>query len=419
VTKNSSHPYLARLFSWRPGALAKNTFFVTGGLSIRALLQFFLFVGLARFLGVRGYGEFVAVVAVITFLVPLVGFGTPILLVREVALDKNRFARQFGKSLVVIGGSAVPFLVVSLIVADWLLPKEIARIIILNIALAELFLGPVIELSGRAFQALERLVYMMVIATGLILFRLIGFGLMVLGDGPIDAANWSNYYLIATALATVGALLLVFKRIGLPELSSQGVFATMREGFYYALTGATSRINGEIDKVFLARLTSLRITGAYAAAYRFIDIILLPISALLESSAARFFREGKNGVTSSGVYAKKLLPIPSLYAALGGLLLFFGADFIPLLLGPGYIISVPILKWLAILPLILTIRSFFSLVVVTGGRIRYTSMVFFAGALVNVGLNLCLIPLYSWAGAALATIIAELVMIFLLWLVFR
>lgn len=417
MTKNSSHLSFTRLISWRPGALAKNTIMVTGGLSIRALLQFILFVGLARYLGVRGYGEFVAVVAMMTFLVPLIGFGTPILLVREMALDKDRFSQQFGKSLAIIGSIAAPCLLVALIVTDWLLPEEIARMTILNIALAELLLGPVMELSGRAFQALERLVYMMVIAAGLILLRLIGFGLMVSGNGPVDSESWSYYYLTATVLATVGALFLVFINIGLPKLSFRGALTTMREGFYYALTSATSRINGEIDKVFLARLTDLGITGAYSAAYRFIDIIMLPINALFESSAARFFREGRTGITGSGKYARNLLPIPSLYAVLGGLLLFLFADIIPLLLGPEYIISVPMLKWLAFLPLLLVIRTFLGMVLIAGGHSRYNSIVFATGALANIGLNLYLIPLFSWTGAALATIIAEIVMILLLWLV--
>lgn len=417
--KNTSQPYLPRIFLWRPGALAKNTLFVTFGLYIRALLQLILFVGLARSLGVQGYGEFISVVAVMTILLPLVGFGTPIILVREVALDTNRFARQFGKSLVIIWSSAVPCLVVALVVADWFLPKEIARIIIFNVALAELLLGPVIELSGRAFQAIERLAYMMVIVSGLILLRLIAFALMVLDGSPSGATSWSNYYLAATSLATACSLLLVFLKIGLPELSFRGVLAAMREGFYYAVTGATSRVNGEIDKAFLARLTSLNVTGAYSAAYRFVDIILLPVNALLESSAARFFREGKDGVSSSGIYAKKLLPLPSVYAALGGILLFYCAEFIPLLLGPSYIISVPMLKWLAVLPLILMIRHFFGMVVIAGGRIRYTSMVLFSGALINIGFNLCLIPVFSWAGAAMATIAAELVMILLFWLAIR
>ena len=415
--KRSPQPYLSRLLSWRPGTLAKNTFLVTGGLSIRALLQFLLFIGLARSLGPRGYGEFVAVVAMMTFLVPLIGFGTPTLLVREMSLDKDRFSRQFGKSLVIIGSIAAPCLVVALIVTDWLLPKEVARVTILNIALAELLLGPVMELSGRAFQALERLVHMMVIASGLILFRLIGFGLMLSGNGPADAESWSYYYLTATALTAVGALFLVFINIGLPKLGFRGTLTSMREGFYYALTSATSRINGEIDKVFLAHLTGLGITGAYSAAYRFIDIIMLPINALFESSAARFFREGRSGVTGSGKYARNLLPIPSLYAALGGLLLFLFADIIPLLLGPEYIMSVPMLKWLAFLPLLLVTRTFLGMVLIAGGHSRYNSMVFATGALVNIGLNLYLIPLFSWTGAALATIIAELAMIFLLWLV--
>ena len=411
--------YLANFFPWRPGTLAKNTFLVTGGMTLRAGLQFLLFICLARFLGIQEYGKFIAVMAVMTFLVPLVGFGTPILVLREVAIDKARFARHFGKSLVIIGTCALPFLLIALIVGNWLLPKEISHTIVFNIALAELLFGPVIDLSGKVFQAIERFTHMMVIVSGLIMLRLICFGLMLAVGGPVNATNWSTYYMMATALVMVGALGIVFKNIGLPKLNFQGVFATMREGVDYALTGAASRVNSEIDKVFLARLTSLKITGAYSVAYRFTDIILIPINALIESSSARFFREGAKGMTSSSTYAKKLLPIPVLYASLGGLLLYFCADFIPLLLGSEYTISVPMLKLLAILPLILMLRSFLCMIVIAGGQPRYNCIVNLAGALINIGLNFCLISRFSWAGAALATIVAEITMIFFLWLIIR
>lgn len=419
MTKNLYKLYLAKIISWSPGSLAKNTLLVTVGMSLRAILQFVLFVSIARFLGVREYGKFIAVMAVITFLVPLVGFGTQILVLREVAIDKARFARHFGKSLVVIGTCAFPFLLIALIIGNWLLPKEIPLTIVFNIALAELLFGPVIDLSGKVFQAIERFTHMMVIVSGLIMLRLIFFGFMLAVGGPIDAANWSTYYMMATALAMVGALGIVFKNIGLPKLNFQSVFATMREGVDYALTGAASRVNSEIDKVFLARLTSLEITGAYSVAYRFTDIVMIPVNALLESSAARFFREGANGIISSSTYAKKLLPIPVLYASLGGLLLYFCADFIPLLLGSEYIVSVPMLKLLAILPLMLMLRSFLCMIVIAGGHPRYNCIVYLAGALINIGLNFYLIPRFSWAGAALATIFAEIAMIFFLWLIIR
>ncbi len=402
--------------SWRPGTLAKNTILVTGGLLLRAFLQFLLFVGLARFLGVQEYGKFITVVAVMTFMVPLVGFGMPTLLVREMAIDRDRFAWQFGKSLMVVGVCALPLLLIAFRLGDWLLPKEISREIIFNITLADLFFWPIIDLSGRPFQAIEQFLYSIMFSSGLILFRLFGFGLMLAGSGHIDARCWSLYYLIATALAMFCALGIVFKEFGLPNFSFTGIFTVMREGCYFALSGVASRLNGEIDKVFLARLTNLRITGAYSAAYRFTDIIMLPINALLGASGARFFREGEKGIVSSSHYAKKILPIPILYASLGGLLLFFCADFIPLLLGPEFIIAVPMLKWLAILPLILMIRSFLSMVVIAGGQPRYNSIVFLAGAMSNIGLNFCLIPHFGWSGAALATIIAEILMISFLWL---
>lgn len=408
-----------KLFSWRPGTLAKNTILVTGGLSIRAIAQFFLFVGLARCLGVREYGGYVAVLAVMIFMVPIVGCGVPILLVREMANDRSKFALQFGKSLVIIGISVVPCFIVALIVADYLLPKEISRVVIFNVAVAELFFGPVIELSRRVFQAIEQLVYMVAIGLGVMLFRLIGFGFMLLVSGSIDAKNWSIYYLVSTGFAMFGALILVLKKIGRPKIGCKGLFAIMNEGIYYAITGASDLINCEIDKAFLARLTDLGIAGAYSAAYRFIYLILLPINALLESSSARFFREGKKGLLKSGAYAKKMLPITSFYAVISGVILFVSADFIPLLLGPEYIISVPIIKWLAILPFILMLRSFLSVVVLTGGCPRYNCMVYIVGALVNVGLNFCLIPQLKWIGAIIAMIIAESAMILLFYLAIR
>ena len=409
--------YLANFFPWRPGTLAKNTFLVTGGMTLRAGLQFLLFICLARFLGIQEYGKFIAVLAVITFMVPLVGFGMPTLLLREVAMDRSRFAHQFGKSLIVTSFCAVLFLLIGFLVGDWLLPKEISRKIVFNVALAELFFWPIILLSGKPFQAIESFTYPIVFSSGLILLRLIGFGLMLVAVAHVSAESWSYFYLLATALAMICDMGMLFRKFGLPSLNFKGTFSVMREGFYFALSDASSRVNSEIDKVFLARFTNLRITGAYSAAYRFTDIIMLPINALIGASGARFFREGAKGMANSSYYAKKLLPIPIIYAGLGGLLLFFGADFIPLLLGQGFISSIPMLKWLAILPLILMIRSFFSMVVIVGGRTRYNGIVFLAGAMSNVGLNFYLIPHFGWSGAVLSTIVAEVMMIFFLWLI--
>ncbi len=408
-----------RLSSWRPGVLAKNTFLVTGGLSIRAILQFFLFVGLARFLGVREYGKFIAVVAVMTFMVPLVGFGMPTFLVREVAIDKARFAGQFGKSLIVVCSCALPFIFIAFLVGNWLLPGEINRDIVLKVAVVELLFGPVQELSMRSFQAVEKFLYMMMVSSALIFLRLIAFALMLLIGGRIDAVSWSNYYLFASFFAVSGALLLVFMKIGFPEFNIRNVLITMKEGFYYAVTGASSRVSSEIDKACLARLSSLKITGAYSAAYRFTDIVMLPIYALLESSATRFFREGARGMKYSGAYAKKLLLFPTIYAVLGGVLLFCCAHFIPLLLGSDYELAAPILKLLAILPLISMWRFFLGMIVLTGGKPRYTCLVYFAGAVSNVSLNFGLISKFGWRGAAFSTIAAEIIMVILFWWVVR
>jgi O-antigen/teichoic acid export membrane protein len=334
------------------------------------------------------------------------------------AVDITIFPSYFSKSLIVVIGCALPCILIGFMVGTLMLPSEIGPGMIIRVALADLLMGSLLELSIRAFQAVERFIYMMGIATGAILLRLFCFCIMLVGGSPVNAATWSKYYLSAAILAVISSLLIVFSKIGLPDFSSLKIRdfgSCLRDGVYYAVIGASTRVNSEIDKACLARLSTLQITGAYSVAYRFTDLIMIPIYALLESSTTKFFRVGTGGVKRAGIYAKKLLIFPSLYAVLGGALLFFCAELIPLLLGSDYEVAVPVLKFLAILPLISMLRFFLGMAVITGGDSRRASLGYLVGALGNVSLNICLIPTLGWLGAASATILAEIIMIVFFW----
>lgn len=389
---------------------------MTVGLGLRALLQGILFILVARMLGAQGYGEFVAVLAIVSLFTPFVGVGAAALLVRETARRPEVFAKEFGRGLLLIGATSLPLLALALSAAFLFLPAEISRELILMIALAEVLCMPIVDFAARAYQAFERMARMAAISAGLILLRLIGFGGMLLGADLASPELWAAWYLFMSALAAALSVLLAAQEVGRPRFHLTGGWAALREGFYFALGGASGKVHADIDKAMLARLDSIGAAGIYSAAYRFMDMLMLPIYAFLGASLARFFRAGENGTASSGRYALRLLPVPFIYAVLAGLLLFSLADLIPWLLGPSFGESVTIARWFALLPLLMLFRFFLSTVAGVSGYHRFGCAVITLGAAVNVVANLGLIPSWGWRGALAATFTAESVMIaVLLW----
>jgi O-antigen/teichoic acid export membrane protein len=110
-----------------------------------------------------------------------------------------------------------------------------------------------------------------------------------------------------------------------------------------------------------------------------------------------------------------LLPLAAAYAALASVMLYLCAPLLPRLLGADFQPSVTALRWLAVLPLLKTVH-YFAADTLTGagyqGR-RTVAQVVVAGF--NVAVNVPLILLYSWRGAAWSSIASDGMLAVLLW----
>jgi O-antigen/teichoic acid export membrane protein len=400
-----------RWLTYRPGRLARNTAAMLAGLGFRTLAQGILFILVARALGARGYGEFVAALSVATLFSPLVGLGATALMIRETARRPEAFPEEFGRGLLMIGMTGAPFLGLALLAGFGLLGPELSWRILLPVVLAELICAPLVEFSGCAFQAFERMARMALIFIAPVALRLTGFLSLLLMAEPSSPETWAAAYLAASALAALGAVLLAGMELGRPRLHFGGSLKAAREGFFFALGGASHRVQADIDKALLARLDSAGAAGLYSAAYRFAEMTLIPIQALLSASIARFFRAGANGTAASARYALALLPFPAAYAFLAGLGLFLLSGVLPWLLGAGFTESAEIVRWLAWLPLVSLIRYFLGTVAGVSGRQRLSGLVHGLGAGLNAAFNVLWIPLWGWQGAVLATFATEGLMI--------
>jgi O-antigen/teichoic acid export membrane protein len=128
------------------------------------------------------------------------------------------------------------------------------------------------------------------------------------------------------------------------------------------------------------------------------------VTGLLAAAYARFFRRGADGIRGSRRLAGELMPFACLYGLAAGIGLYAIAPVLPHLFGGGFSDATGVLHWLAPLPLIQAVFYLGGDALTGAGYQRSRTALQAVAAVLNVGLCLWLIPIYSWRGAAWATL---------------
>jgi O-antigen/teichoic acid export membrane protein len=213
--------------------------------------------------------------------------------------------------------------------------------------------------------------------------------------------------LVSTALVALVALILVFVKLGTPVLHFSRRAEEFREGIYFSVTQSAQTIYNDIDKAMLARLSTLEATGIYGAAYRLIDVSYTPVAAVLVAACPNFFRVGVDGIPATLRYIRPLIVRALGYATFVALALFAGAGIVPLVLGKEYRLTAEALRWLAVLPLLKTFHFFLGDTLTGAGYQALRTAISAGVAAFNVCINLWIIPIYSWRGAAWSSIASD------------
>lgn len=383
---------------------------------LRILAQAFYFIYIARALGVDQYGAFVGAASLVAIVFPFSALGAGDLLVKNVSRNPALFNTYWGNSLLLtlVTGSA---LTVGVTAASFLiLPQSIPKVLVFTIAIADLFFFRLTTSAGQAFQAflkLDKTALLNIVPNALRAFAAILF--TKLSTNP-SVTEWSYYYLISSFFAALLSFLLVQFLLGSPKPSLSVIQGEMTEGAYFSVSLSAQTIYNDIDKTMLARLSTLEATGIYAAAYRIIDVAFVPVRSLLAATYANFFKSGSSGIKGTLALSKRMLPKSTFLGLISALGLFFGAPIVPRILGEEYSNSVDAIRWLALIPLIKSIQYFGADTLTGAGFQKLRSVAQLLTAGLNVILNLYLIPIYSWLGAAWSSLISDGFLMISLWL---
>lgn len=402
------------------GSIARNTLWMLLAKLSSVFMQAASFILIARSLGTEDYGTFIGITALGAIVVPFASLGSGDLLIKYTSKDKSLFKQYLGNTFVTVAIASFTLIILTFILAQTLLPNTISPFAVLLILVADILgLTLTFDTTAKAFLAVDLVKRAAQIQISLTLCKFIAAIVLATCFENPHTLTWAILYFVSTILAAFSAVLLLFHLLGLPEFNRErlkNIPADMRQGVHFSISLSADIVNSNLDKMMLASLSTLQATGLYAAGYRLIDVSCVPVLSMMAATYSKFFQHGAAGIKGSLKFAKQLLPTAAGYGLISLLCCLIFAPIVPYLLGNDYFKVIEVLRWLAPVPLLISLQLMAGDTLTGAGFQNIRSKIQVAAAAVNIVLNLYLIPLYSWKGAIWATLVSELLKLMGLWL---
>lgn len=393
--------------------LVKNFFSLVSARIISASLGCVVTIYLARVLEATNFGKICFAQAALIYFKLIANLGLAILGVREVARNRERIKNYLNNILTLrLFLTLISFLLLTVFVI--VIPKSIETKYL--ILLYSLSLLPYALLIEWVFQGIERMEF---VGISRILNNLLYALLVFLLVKNVKQLLLIPCLWLLGSLAATGFLIFIFvKQFGRIRLRINIPFwkDLLKQSLPMGAAFIMIQVYYSFDTVMLGFVKGNEVVGWYNAAYKII-LFLVGFAGLFGSiifpPISKYFKESVKKLEKFLSYSSKLTIFISLPLAVGGTIL--APAIMNLLYGSQYnngIIAFQILIW-SVFTVFANI-PFASSLLACYRQKEYLYSVS-AGAMVNIILNLYLIPRYSLIGAAVATIVAEIIVLSMLY----
>lgn len=191
-----------------------------------------------------------------------------------------------------------------------------------------------------------------------------------------------------------------------------------KEAVPLAVGGVLATAYYRIDSVMLSKLDTFSSVGIYGVAYKFVDVVHFVSTAMMIVTLPVLVRAWPDHPDRFRAGFRRAFLILMLAAVLVVVeFLLFADPVIEILYGSDYRAGAGATRIVVAAEGIAFFGALVFTALVATGRHRLYPVVTFVGVALNVGLNLWLIPAWSYQGAAVTTLVTEVVVVALLWLV--
>lgn len=377
------------------------------GQGLSVVLQAGYFMLLARLLGSFQYGIYAGAFALVSIVSQYATLGSGTIFIRYVSPDLRRFSAFWGNILVVTGISGTVLVLGLSLCGKWLVGPVSASIVVI-VAVGDCFFRRLTESAAQVFQAFEQLRYTAVLNTLTNLLRLTIVASLLVLFHHATAYQWAFAAMSVSCVATIMAITVISLRMGRPTFDVKLLARHAAEGFGFSIACSTGSLYNDLDKTMLGHYGMTIANGIYTMAYRVVDICTMPIASVHGAMLPRFFKEGTAyGVAGTIRLARKVLNRTFLFGIVGAIGMFVAAPLIPHILGESFHSTVGAVRWLCLLPMCRSLHLSAGDGLLGGGYQKVRFSLQLSVAAMNFGLNLYLIPRYSWLGAAWSSVATD------------
>lgn len=399
----------------RGSTLVRNSVWMFMGQGLSVVVQGGYFFVLARLLGSMEYGVLVGSIALVTMFSQYSNFGSGLIFMRYVSLDRKTFPLYWGNILLTTLTFGCILVAGVHLGAPWLMGAG-NRGILTTLAIGEFLGAQLVVAISQIFQAFEQMRITATLSLLTNLLRLMVAVILFLKFHRISAWQWAYASMGVAVCAAIVSVITVLKKFGKPAFDPRLAMRRAGEGFIFAISGTTTSAYNDLDKAMLGHYGMNAANGIYTMAYRVVDISFMPMRSIYNAAFPRFFQLGAEGLAATSKLALRLIRKTVLLGILAAVGMFVCAPLIPFLAGHGFDKSVLALRWLCLIPLFRSFHMCAGDALAGVGLQPYRLGAQTVAALGNFGLNLYLIPHYSWRGAAAASLVTDGGLAVLCWL---
>ena len=366
---------------------------------------------IARYLGVNDYGVLGFAISFTGLLFITMDFGINSHIVRHVATDYDSASKYLGnaiplKSIFSIGTFLLATIILILMGCD-----ELTIIITLLFTL-ESVIKTMCGVMNGVFMAHEEGKYQGIENLIVTFFTLLFIILAVFYDLGLYGITFA--YLIANAITLIYVYYALRKNIVKPkfELDLNFCKKITWAAIPFAITGLFYTIYYSIDVVMLTSLIGDYATGIYNATYKLISVLTLfygIYTAVIYPVMSKFFKNDKKLLLIS--YEKSIKYLMLVMIPLAVATMFYSLDIIQLIYGHEYDAAsspLSILIWTVSLLFICGAGN--TLLNASHKELTVTKIYAIAAAF-NIILNFFMIPHFSYNGAAISTVLSDLLIL--------
>jgi O-antigen/teichoic acid export membrane protein len=394
------------LHDWK--TILKNFISLSGGELLSKAIAFITTIYLARIILPEGFGILGYTTAFVSYFILFIDFGFDTISIKRIANDRSVISKYVDNIISFRFLLAIlVFILLSIIVFI------IHETIIIKLALLLTGLNLFVQAftTEFVFQATEKIKYLSikVVAKNILILLLvfllvrdisdvlIVIGISVIANVVMNIWLYSRYSNI-------------FKKYQW-EIDKGFLKTMFSESFPLIISAFMISIYYNLDMVMLGNIKTQAEVGIYNAAYKIFLIGLIPLSVIV-----KIFLPSLSKVTDKELLRKTIhnygIMIFGFGIIISGFIFGSAKHSITIIFGKDYLNAIVPLMILSLNILVISVNVFLGNPLTVWGKQKVYSVAITFGAIINIILNLVLIPEYSYSGAALATLLSEVVVFF-------